>query len=62
MSRMGITILGLLLAGCQGASQPRNAQETISPKDYQECIQAAMDGNGQASTEKCNKVIQDSRE
>ncbi|TBL76791.1 hypothetical protein EYY94_04715 [Obesumbacterium proteus] len=62
MSRIGITLLTLLLAGCQGGPQPRSTQETISPKDYQECIQAAMDGNGQASTEKCNKVIQDSRE
>jgi len=29
--------------------------------DYQACIQAAKSGNGEASDEKCQKVMQDTR-
>lgn len=58
-------LLPLLLAGC-GSTTPvqqthSSSSETISPMDYQECIQAAMSGNGQASSEKCDQILKDSR-
>lgn len=54
----------LILAGCaNSASQPQThtQDESISPMDYQECIQAAMTGNGQASNEKCDEILRKSR-
>lgn len=57
-------LLPLLLAGCASTTpeqQTHSSNETISPMEYQECIQAAMTGNGQASNEKCDQVIKDSR-
>lgn len=61
MNKMGLMMLCILLNGCNTSSQPTSSEETISPKDYQECIQAAMHGDGQASTEKCDKMMQDTR-
>lgn len=57
-------IAALLLMGCAStASKPQthSSNETISSLDYQACIQAAMSGNGQASDEKCGKVLKASR-
>lgn len=57
-------LLPLLLAGCGSATpiqQTHSSSETISPMAYQECIQAAMSGNGQASNEKCDQILKDSR-
>lgn len=60
MTKSAILICGLLLAGCQAApSQP--TQETVSPTDYQACIQAAMSGNGADSDEKCQRVLHNTR-
>lgn len=42
-------------------SQAHNNNETISSIDYQEYVQAAMSGNGQASSEKCNPILKASR-
>ncbi|MCS2149612.1 ChiQ/YbfN family lipoprotein [Scandinavium manionii] len=63
MTKSAILICGLLLAGCQAApSQPtQETQETVSPTDYQACIQAAMSGNGADSDEKCQRVLQNTR-
>ncbi|EFE09799.1 ChiQ/YbfN family lipoprotein [Citrobacter youngae] len=57
-------LLPLLLAGCGSTTpvqQTHSSSETISPMDYQECIQAAMTGNGQAYNEKCDQILKDSR-
>lgn len=47
-----------LLTGCQTAPAQRTP-ETVSPRDYQACIQAAKSGNGEASEAQCEKVMQD---
>lgn len=60
MTKSAIVICGLFLAGCQPAPS-RQTQETVSPTDYQACIQAAKSGNGAASDEQCQKVLQDAR-
>lgn len=60
MTKMTLLICGLLLAGCQTPPAQRTP-ETVSPMDYQACIQAAKSGNGEASDEKCQKVMQDTR-
>ncbi|EMW0956698.1 ChiQ/YbfN family lipoprotein [Citrobacter freundii] len=57
-------LLPLLLAGCSSTTpteQTHSNSETISPMEYQECIQAAMTGNGQAYSEKCDQILKDSR-
>lgn len=63
MIRTGMILCAVLLAGCSEHPQPSKHEttETVSPMDYQECIQAAMSGNGQASAEKCDKVVKDTR-
>ena len=53
-------IVTLTLAGCansQPAPQTRSDNETVSSLDYQECIQAAISGNGQASSAKCDPIL-----
>lgn len=61
MNKAAMMICILVLVGCN-SPQPKNeptVQETVSPRDYQACIQAAKSGNGQASEEDCNKVVKD---
>jgi hypothetical protein len=60
MTKSALIICGLLLAGCQSMTS-KSAPETVSPMDYQACIQAAKSGDGAASDEKCQKVLQDTR-
>lgn len=60
MKLSGIVMSILLLAGCQTPSTQRTP-ETISPTDYQDCIQAAKSGNGAESEAKCGKVMEDTR-
>ncbi len=63
MIRTSMILCAVLLAGCSENSQPAKHEttETLSPRDYQECIQAAKSGDGQESTEKCDKVVRDAR-
>lgn len=61
MNKAAMMICILVLMGCsaqQTKSKP-TVKETVSPRDYQACIQAAKSGNGQVSEEDCNKVIED---
>jgi uncharacterized lipoprotein YajG len=58
MKKIMIFLGTVLLAGCQTPPAERTP-ETVSPGDYQACIQAAKSGNGAASETKCDKVIQD---
>lgn len=63
MNKSAMMACVLMLMGCQ-AQQPASkpiVEENVSPLDYQACIQAAMSGNGQASAEKCDKVLKDTR-
>ncbi|ENC0771716.1 hypothetical protein ABJ851_003486 [Shigella flexneri] len=65
MKKYLLLLLPLLLAGC-GSTTPTqqthsSSNEPLSPMAYQECIQAAMSGNGQASNEKCDQILKDSR-
>lgn len=60
MNKTGILLAVWLLTGCQAPS-PGHSEETVSPTDYQECIQAAKSGNGAESEALCNKVMQDTR-
>lgn len=65
MKKYLVVLFPLLLAGCSNATPPQQAHssnsETVSPMEYQECIQAAMSGNGQASNEKCDQILKQSR-
>lgn len=64
MKKYLLFLFPLLLASCSQSNSPQQTsgnRETISPMEYQECIQAAMTGNGQASTEKCDQILKDSR-
>lgn len=57
-------IIVLVLAGCaksQPAPQTHSDNEAVSSLDYQECIQAAISGNGQASSAKCDPILKASR-
>ncbi|ASV56451.1 MULTISPECIES: ChiQ/YbfN family lipoprotein [Lelliottia] len=60
MKIIGIVFGLLLLAGCQ-TSPSSQTQETVSPTDYQACIQAAKSGNGAESEAKCERVMDDTR-
>lgn len=60
MKISGIVMSILLLAGCQSPPSERTP-ETISPTDYQACIQAAKSGNGAESEAKCERVMEDTR-
>lgn len=60
MKNIGMLIFGILLAGCGPAKAPAEP-EALSPMVYKDCIEAAMRGDGQASTENCEKVTQDAR-
>lgn len=52
----------LLLVSCASTTQQQpQHSESISRMDYQNCIQAAMSGNGQSSEVECEKVRQDAR-
>ncbi|MGV4199990.1 ChiQ/YbfN family lipoprotein [Citrobacter murliniae] len=64
MKILMVVFTALFLAGCASTAskpQPQSYDETISPMAYQECIQAAMTGNGQASNEKCDEILKASR-
>lgn len=52
MNKLSLTSVVLLLAACQSAPV-KSTQETVSPTDYQACIQAAKSGNGAESEAKC---------
>lgn len=57
-------LLPCILAGCANPSPTPPAPSSngvISPMEYQECIQAAMTGNGQASNEKCDQILKATR-
>lgn len=57
-------IVILTLAGCgnnRPAPQSHSDNEAVSSLDYQECIQAAISGNGQASSAKCDPILKASR-
>lgn len=58
--QFGVLVGLMLLAGCQPQPVSRTP-ETVSPTDYQDCIQAAKSGNGAKSEALCNKVMQDTR-
>lgn len=60
MKTMGIVFGLLLLAGCQ-ISPSSQTHESVSPTDYQACIQAAKSGNGAESETKCERVMEDTR-
>lgn len=60
MTKSTLIIGSLLLTGCLD-TPGKPVPEAISPMDYQACIQAAKSGDGAASDEKCQKVLQDSR-
>lgn len=52
------------LAGCATnppSPQTHNGNETVSSLDYQECIQASISGNGQASSARCDPILKASR-
>lgn len=60
MNKIHFIFSVLLIAGCQ--TQPgSHTQETVSPTDYQACIQAAKSGNGAESEAKCERVMEDTR-
>jgi uncharacterized lipoprotein YajG len=61
MRKATILVSLLLLTSCCRTPSSGQVSETISPTDYQACIQAAKSGNGAASDEKCEKVMQDTR-
>ncbi|MGO1310445.1 MAG: ChiQ/YbfN family lipoprotein, partial [Kluyvera intermedia] len=44
-------------ANSQPAPQSHSDNEAVSSLDYQECIQAAISGNGQASSAKCDPIL-----
>ncbi|WP_213133591.1 ChiQ/YbfN family lipoprotein [Citrobacter sp. FP75] len=57
-------LAALFLAGCASSSpapQIHDSNDPLSPMAYQECIQAAMTGNGQAYNEKCDKILKETR-
>lgn len=60
MSKLSLTSVVLLLADCQSAPV-KTTQETVSPTDYQACIQAAKSGNGAESETKCERVMENMR-
>lgn len=56
--------VALFLAGCASSSpapQTHSNDDPLSPMAYQECIQAAMTGNGQVYNEKCDKILKETR-
>lgn len=57
MNKLSLTSVVLLLAACQSAPV-KTTQETVSPTDYQACIQATKSGNGAKSEAKCEKVME----
>lgn len=60
MNKIFFIISVLLLAGCE-TPPAQQTPESISPTDYQDCIQAAKSGNGAESEAKCGKVMEDTR-
>lgn len=64
MKKCLLLLIPFFLSGCGNttpAPQTHSSSETISPMEYQECIQAAMTGNGQATNEKCEQILKESR-
>lgn len=60
MNKLSLMSVVLLLAACQNAPV-KTTQESVSPTDYQACIQAAKSGNGAESEAKCERVMEDTR-
>lgn len=60
MNKLSLMSVVLLLAACQTAPV-KTTQESVSPTDYQACIQAAKSGNGAESEAKCERVMEDTR-
>ncbi|QXB21731.1 hypothetical protein E0D81_15600 [Lelliottia amnigena] len=60
MNKLSLTSVVLLLAACQSAPV-KTTQETVSPTDYQACIQAAKSGSGAESEAKCERVMENTR-